>query len=426
MEENRGMQSGKKTKRRLSDIIRKLGPGLITGASDDDPSGIATYAQAGAGFGPAFLWTALFTWPLMVNMQRMCARIGMVTRKGLMAVIRQYYPNWVSWLILLLSVPSIILNISADLAAVGAVGNMLAPTIPPFLFSALGSFLLLYAIVKWNYQRIFRVLKWLCLALICYLIIPFITDTDWENALRNTILPALEWKSEYILMLTGILGTTISPYLFFWQSNMEVEELRKKHLPQGKKSFTLMDRDVRLGMLLSNLTFFFIILTSATVLNQKGVKEINNVADAALALQPLAGDAAYLLFAIGVIGTGALAIPVLAATLAYMASETFQWNEGLNKRYHQAPKFYKVIIASVIIALLVQLTGFSAVQLLLWTAVLYGVVSPPLIAIIVFIANNKDIMNGHENSRPMNILGLITLALMSGCVVILIILSGIV
>jgi len=420
------MQSEKKNKKRLSHILRRLGPGLITGASDDDPSGIATYAQAGAGFGPAFLWTALFTWPLMVNMQRMCARIGMVTRKGLMAVIRQYYPNWVRWMILLLSVPSIILNISADLAAVGAVGNMLAPTIPPFVFSALGSFLLLYAMVQWNYQRIFRVLKWLCLALFCYLIIPFITDTDWENTLRNTILPAFEWKSEYILMLTGILGTTISPYLFFWQSNMEVEELRKKHLPQGKKSFTLMDRDVRLGMLLSNLTFFFIILTSATVLNQKGVKEINNVADAALALQPLAGDAAYLLFAIGVIGTGALAIPVLAATLAYMASETFEWNEGLNKRYHQAPKFYKVIIASVIIALLVQLTGFSAVQLLLWTAILYGIVSPPLIALILFIANNKDIMNGHENSRGMNIWGFITLALMSGCVVLLVILSGIV
>jgi NRAMP (natural resistance-associated macrophage protein)-like metal ion transporter len=416
------MQSDKKKKekkKRLSDIIRRLGPGLITGASDDDPSGIATYAQAGAGFGPAFLWTALFTWPLMVNMQRMCARIGMVTRKGLMAVIRQYYPNWVSWMILLLSVPSIILNISADLAAVGAVGNMLVPNIPPFMFSALGSILLLYAMVKWNYQRIFRVLKWLCLALFCYLIIPFITETDWERALRNTILPVFEWKSEYILMLTGILGTTISPYLFFWQSNMEVEELRKKHLPQGRKSFALMDRDVRMGMLLSNLTFFFIILTSATVLNREGIKEINTVADAAQALQPLAGDAAYLLFAIGVIGTGALAIPVLAATLAYMASETFEWNEGLNKRYHQAPKFYKVIIASVIIALLVQLTGFSAVQLLLWTAVFYGVVSPPLIAIILFIANNKDIMNGHENSRAMNIWGFITLALMSGCVVLL-------
>ncbi|MBU6325436.1 MAG: divalent metal cation transporter, partial [Bacteroidetes bacterium] len=259
------MGSGKKKKESLRGIIRRLGPGLITGASDDDPSGIATYAQAGAAFGPAFLWTALFTWPLMVSMQLMCARIGVVTRKGLMGVIKQYYPEWVSWLILFLTVPSIVLNISADLAAVGAVGNMLLPSIPAFLFSLLGSALLLYAIVKWNYQRIFRVLKWLCLALFCYLLIPFITETNWEEALKNTFLPDIEWKPEYILMLTGILGTTISPYLFFWQTNMEVEDLRKKHLPHGKKSFALMDRDVRLGMVLSNLTFFFIILTSASV-----------------------------------------------------------------------------------------------------------------------------------------------------------------
>ena len=417
------MGTGKKKKERFLGIIRRLGPGLITGASDDDPSGIATYAQAGAGFGPAFLWTALFTWPLMVSMQRMCARIGMVTRKGLMAVIRQYYPDWVSWTILFLSVPSIILNISADLAAVGAVGNMLVPAIPPFLFSALGSAFLLYAIVKWNYQKIFRILKWLCLALFCYLVIPFITETNWELALKSTLLPSFEWKPDYMLMLTGILGTTISPYLFFWQSNMEVEELRKKHLPHGKKSFALMDRDVRLGMLLSNLTFFFIILTSATVLNHKGVTEINTVEDAAMALQPLAGNAAYLLFAIGVIGTGALAIPVLAATVAYMASETFRWNEGLNKRYHQAPKFYKVIIVSIVMALLINLAGFSALQLLIWAAVLYGIVSPPLIALILVIANNRDIMNGHENSRWMNIAGAVTFLLMTACVVLLLVLQ---
>jgi len=413
----------KKRKEGIVKTLRRLGPGLITGASDDDPSGIATYAQAGAAFGPAFLWTALFTWPLMVSMQRMCARIGMVSRKGLMAVIRQYYPRWITIGILMLSVPSIILNISADLAAVGAVGNMLVPGIHPFVFSTLGSALLLYAVVKWNYQKIFMVLKWLCLALFCYLLIPFITYTDWKTALHSTLIPHFEWTPAFFLTLTGILGTTISPYLFFWQSNMEVEELRKKHLPVGKKSFLFMDRDVRLGMVLSNLTFYFIILTSSSVLHAKGVTQINTVTDAAKALLPLAGNAAYALFALGVIGTGALAIPVLAATLAYMTSETFQWNEGLNKRYNQAPKFYRVIIASILTALLINLTNISAVHLLIWSAVLYGVVSPPLIAIILFIANNREIMNGHENSRGMNIAGVVTFLLMSICVLLLFVLQ---
>jgi Mn2+/Fe2+ NRAMP family transporter len=287
----------------------------------------------------------------------------------------------------------------------------------------LGSALLLYAVVKWNYQKIFMVLKWLCLALFCYLLIPFITYTDWKTALHSTLIPHFEWTPAFFLTLTGILGTTISPYLFFWQSNMEVEELRKKHLPVGKKSFLFMDRDVRLGMVLSNLTFYFIILTSSSVLHAKGVTQINTVTDAAKALLPLAGNAAYALFALGVIGTGALAIPVLAATLAYMTSETFQWNEGLNKRYNQAPKFYRVIIASILTALLINLTNISAVHLLIWSAVLYGVVSPPLIAIILFIANNREIMNGHENSRGMNIAGVVTFLLMSICVLLLFVLQ---
>ncbi len=420
------MPIGTKKRANLKGILRKLGPGLITGASDDDPSGIATYTQAGAHFGPQFLWTALFTWPLMVNMQRMCARIGMVTRKGLMAVIRQHYPAWVGGFILFLSLPSIVLNISADLAAVGAVGHLLIPAMQPILFATMAAAILLYAMIKWNYQKIFRVLKWLTLALVCYLLIPFITATDWAAAMRHTLLPNIQWNPEYMLMLTGILGTTISPYLFFWQSNMEVEALRKQHLPVGRKRFLLMDSDVRFGMLLSNLSFYFIILASGNVLHSSGINEIETIEDAALALKPLAGDAAYLLFALGIIGTGALAIPVLAATTAYMTSEAFHWNEGLNKHYKQAPKFYRIIVASIVTALLINMIGVSAVDLLLWSAILYGLVSPPLIAVILLIANNRSIMQGRENSRAMNIWGLITLALMSGCVVLLVILSGIV
>jgi Mn2+/Fe2+ NRAMP family transporter len=349
----------------------------------------------------------------------------MVTRKGLMAVIRQHYPAWVSGFILLLSLPSIVLNISANLAAVGAVGHLLIPAVPPLLFATIAAVILLYAMIQWNYQKIFQVLKWLTLALVCYLLIPFITATDWATALHHTLLPNIQWTPEYILMLTGILGTTISPYLFFWQSNMEVEALRKQHLPVGKKRFVSMDSDVRIGMALSNLSFYFIILASGNVLHSGGINEIETIVDAALALQPLAGDAAYLLFALGIIGTGALAIPVLAATTAYMTSETFRWNEGLNKRYKQAPKFYRIIIAAVGIALLINMSGVSAVDLLLWSAILYGLVAPPLIVLILLIANNRNIMQGRENTLAMNIWGLVTLALMSGCVVLLLVLSGI-
>ena len=310
---------------RLQKYWKTLGPGLITGASDDDPSGIATYSQAGAQFGSKLLWTAVATYPLIVAIQEMCARIGLVTRLGLTGVIRRHYPKPVLYFIILLSFPSITLNIGADIAGMGAVANLLVPQVPAFLFSILFTAFLTYAIVFWKYKRISTILKWLCIALFSYLVIPFLTHTDWLLALKNTIVPNIEMSRDYFIALVGILGTTISPYLFFWQASMEVEEIHHKRLMVDKRILSEMETDVKGGLLLTNIVFYFIILTTGSVLFNSGIHHINTVEEAAQALRPLAGNGAYLLFSVGVIGTGALAIPVLAVSLSYMIAETLRW-----------------------------------------------------------------------------------------------------
>ena len=402
------------TKRnRIQKFWKNLGPGLVTGASDDDPSGIATYSQAGAMFGLKLLWTAVITYPMMVAVQEMCARIGLVTKQGLTGTIKKYYPKYILYLILLLSFPSITLNIGADIAGMGAVANLLVPEIPSFIFSIVFTGILMYSIVFWNYRKISNVLKWLCLTLFSYILIPFISHTDWLDVMKNTLIPSFENSKVFYLTLVGILGTTISPYLFFWQASMEVEETNQRHIVVDKRIISAMKTDVRGGLVLTNVVFFFIILSTGTVLYNAGAHQISSVEDAARALKPLAGDFAYFLFALGVLGTGFLAIPVLAGSLSYMLAEMFNWEEGLDKKFHEAKGFYITILISLFIGLMINAFGWNPIIALIYAAVLYGITAPVLILLILHICNNKVIMGNYVNGFWINVFGVITFLVMS-------------
>jgi NRAMP (natural resistance-associated macrophage protein)-like metal ion transporter len=400
---------------KLKRFWKLLGPGLITGASDDDPSGIATYSQAGAGFGLSTLWTALIAFPLMASIQQMCARIGLVTEQGLTGTLKKNYPKPVLYLMLLFSFPAIVMNIGADIAGMGAVGNLLFPTIEATYFSVVFTVILLILIIYLPYQRIATILKYLCIVLLVYLIVPFLYDQDWMLILKSTFVPTIHFNKEFMGILVGILGTTISPYLFFWQASMEVEEMKhkKNHLMVNKKIINEMKQDVDFGMSFSGLVMFFIILTTGTVLYQGGVHQIDTVEQAAQALKPLAGNLAYLLFAVGVIGTGLLAIPVLSGSLSYIITETFGWEQGLDKKFHEAKAFYIVIAISLVLGLSLNYIGISPIKALIYTAILYGITAPVLIAIILHVSNNKAVMGNYTNSMSANILGFLALIIMT-------------
>ncbi len=407
------------TKSTLSKKFRRfwkvLGPGLITGASDDDPSGIATYSQAGAAFGLTTLWSALIAFPLMAAIQQMCARIGLVTSQGLTGTLKKNYPKPILYLMLLFSFPAIVMNIGADIAGMGAVGNLLFPKVEATYFSVIFTILLLVLIVYLPYHRIAAILKYLCLVLLVYLVVPFLFHQDWLLILKSTFIPTIHFNKEFMGILVGILGTTISPYLFFWQASMEVEEMKhkKRHLMVNKRIINEMKQDVDFGMSFSGLVMFFIILTTGTVLYSSGVRQIDTVEQAALALKPLAGNLAYLLFAIGVIGTGLLAIPVLSGSLSYIITETFGWEQGLDKKFHEAKAFYIVIAISLILGLSLNYIGISPIKALIYTAILYGLTAPVLIAIILHVSNNKSIMGKFTNSTLANILGFVALFVMT-------------
>ncbi len=397
-----------------------LGPGLVTGASDDDPSGIATYSQAGAAYGLSTLWTALITFPLMAAIQEMCARIGMVTAQGLTGTLKTHYSKPVLYIMVLFSFPAIVMNIGADIAGMGAVGNLLFPQVHPIVFSVAFTALLLVIIIFLPYQKIASVLKYLSVVLLVYLIVPFLYKQNWATVLRGTFIPTIKFDKDFISILVAILGTTISPYLFFWQATMEVEDRQlRKTFVLNKRIMDKMKSDVDFGMLFSNLVMFFIILTAGTVLFNGGIRKIDSVEQAAQALKPLAGNFAYTLFAVGVIGTGLLAIPVLSGSLSYIIAETFGWEQGLNKKFYEAKAFYLIIAISLILGLLMNVVGISPVKALIYSAILYGLTAPVLIAIILHIANNKTVMGEYTNSKLSNILGFATLILMSAAAVVL-------
>jgi NRAMP (natural resistance-associated macrophage protein)-like metal ion transporter len=398
-----------------------LGPGLITGASDDDPSGIATYSQAGAAYGLSTLWTALITFPLMAAIQEMCARIGMVTSQGLTGTLKTNYSKPILYLMVLFSFPAIVMNIGADIAGMGAVGNLLFPSVHAIFFSVAFTVLLLVLMVQLPYQKIASIFKYLSLVLLVYLVVPFLYKQDWLAIVKNTFIPTIKFDKDYISIIVAILGTTISPYLFFWQATMEVEDRqRRKTVVINKRIMSKMRQDVNFGMFFSNLVMFFIILTTGTVLFNGGVHQIDTVEQAAQALKPLAGEFAYLLFAVGTIGIGFLAIPVLSGSISYIISETFGWEQGLNKKFHEAKAFYIVIAISLILGLLMNYMGISPIKALIYSAILYGLTAPVLIAIILHIANNKKVMGEHTNGKISNILGFATLILMTFAAVVMI------
>ncbi len=437
------MNTPSKFSTRIFKIFKILGPGLVTGASDDDPSGIATYSQAGAKFGLATLWTALITFPLMASIQEMCARIGLVTSVGLTTTLKKHYPKSLLYFMMLFSVPAIILNIGADIAGMGAVSSLIFPSVKPMVFSVIFTFILLVVIVYLPYKKIVSILKYLCLSLFLYIAVPFFTHPDWLKVLKSTFIPTIRFNKDFIEVLVAILGTTISPYLFFWQVTMEAEDAKKSRQliiarrkisinKQEKAEFKAkennfikllikkMELDVNLGMLLSNFVMFFIILATGIALFGNGITQIDTIEQAAKALEPVAGKASYLLFAVGVIGTGFLAIPVLSGSLSYIVSETFGWQASLDKKYPQARSFYIVIISSLIVGLLINYTGIKPVQALIYTAVLYGLTSPVIIAIVLHIANNKKIMHQHTNGSLSNVMGFLTLIVMTAAAIVLI------
>jgi NRAMP (natural resistance-associated macrophage protein)-like metal ion transporter len=406
---------------KLKRFWKILGPGLITGASDDDPSGIATYSQAGAAYGLSMLWTSIIAFPLMAAIQQMCAKIGLVTSQGLTGALKTNYPRPILYLMLLFSFPAIVMNIGADIAGMGAVGNLLFPKIGAIYFSIFFTVLLMVLIIYLPYQKIATTLKYLCLVLLVYFIVPFLYKQDWLAIAKNTFIPTIEFNKEFISVLVGILGTTISPYLFFWQSSMEVEEMahKKRHLIVNRKIIHDMKQDVDFGMSFSGVVMFFIILTTGTVLYKGGIHQIDTVEQAAVALKPLAGNFAYLLFAIGVIGTGLLAIPVLSGSLSYIITETFGWNQGLDKKFHEAKVFYIVMAVSLVLGLSLNYIGISPIQALIYTAILYGMTAPVLIAIILHISNNKKVMGNFTNSKFSNFLGFSALIIMSVAAIVL-------
>lgn len=396
----------------INNFFKKLGPGLITGASDDDPSGIATYSQAGAQFGLATLWMAFFTFPLMIAIQQMCGRIGLVTGEGLTNILKKHYSPIILYFVLILTVPAIILNIAADIASMGAVSHLIIPIIPARAFCVFISILLVVCIIHFSYSQIVKFLKYCCLSLFFYLLIPFLTHTNWLQISKATFIPSIHFNKEFLNIMVAILGTTISPYMFFWQATMAAEGQKKIKTPL-KTAIVESRIDVISGMLASNVVMYFIILTTGTVLFSHGINQIDTVEQAAKALEPLAGRFAYLFFALGILGTGFLSIPVLCGCLSYMMSTSLQVKNGLNKKFKEAKVFYIIIIVSVILALGIDFIGLSPIKALIWTAILYGLTAPVMILLILFIANNSKIMKNKTNSSLSNFFGICALILMS-------------
>lgn len=400
--------------------IEKLGPGIIAGAADDDPSGIATYSQTGAQYGTSLLWLAVWTFPLVAMVQEMCARIALVTGRGLAANIKSVYRKEVLYICTILLFIANTLNIGADLGAMAKAVQLLSPNIPfVFLVISMGVIGLGLQIFI-PYQKYAKYLKWLVITLFSYIATGLIIHMDWGVLLRDGFIPHITFSKNQILLITGILGTTISPYLFFWQTSQEVEEqiahgkttVRSRH-GTNDEEIKNMRRDVWTGMFLSNLVMFFIIAVCANTLFVNGITNITTASDAALALKPFAGPWATTLFAIGIIGTGMLAIPVLAGSTAYAIAESFGWKEGLHRTLRQARAFYGVIIISVIVGIVINFLGIDAIKALIYSAITNGIVAPIILILIVHISGSKKIMGHYKNSRFGTLMGWLVITLMS-------------
>ncbi len=414
----RPAQSSQRKRNSIGRFLKTLGPGLVTGASDDDPSGIATYSLAGASLGYASLWMALVTFPLMASIQFICAKIGLVAKCGIAGVIRQHYSRVLLYPVVLLLVAANTINAAADIAAIAAGVNLLVPI--PILWLIVPIGLSILGLQVWgSYRLIASIFKWLTLALFAYIGAAFFARPDWGEVFKGTFVPTIGFNQEFLVMLVAILGTTISPYLFFWQANQEAEEItasgrkgfwRRRRVTDGELEYAFWD--VNIGMFLSNAVMFFIILTTAATLHRAGKTDIETAADAAEALRPLAGEGAFVLMALGLIGTGFLAVPILTGSGAYAVAETFGWKCGLDEKPSRAKEFYLVMAACTFVALLINFLGIPAVKALFWTSVINGLLSPPLLIVIMLIANNGAIMGKRKNSMTLNVFGWLTTALM--------------
>jgi NRAMP (natural resistance-associated macrophage protein)-like metal ion transporter len=401
-----------KTAKRTRAYWNVLGPGLTTGASDDDPSGIATYSQAGAQFGFQLLWLSVLTFPLMSIVQEMCARIGLTTGRGLAGNIRRHFSKKTLYFSTLLLFSANAFNIGADLGAMAKGVQLLKPELNySFLVISFAVVMLLLQIFM-PYAKYAKYLKWLALVLLAYVASALLANLDWSDVLSKAVTPTLQWNKEQMLLVCAILGTTISPYLFFWQTSQEVEN----EILDGKNTIAsrqgaanneikAMRIDVWSGMLLSNIVMFFIIAACGAVLFPQGITQIESAADAAEALRPFAGDFTYYLFAIGIIGTGLLAIPVLAGSSSYALSEALGWKEGLYRNLRQAHAFYGTLIISVLLGLSLNFIGLDPIKALIYSAIANGIVAPIILATIVIISSNKKIMGDRVNKRRTTLAG---------------------
>jgi NRAMP (natural resistance-associated macrophage protein)-like metal ion transporter len=401
-------------------LFGKLGPGLITGAADDDPSGIATYSQAGAQFGYSLLWTLFFTYPLMVGIQVVSARIGRVSGCGLAGNIRRHYPKWVLYGLVSLLLAANAINIGADLSAMADATALLVGGSRHLFILGFGSFCVVLQIY-FSYARYVRVLKWLTLSLFAYVGVVFSVDLPWADVIKGTFVPSFNTQAGYLMTVVAIFGTTISPYLFFWQASQECEDLRAvkaakplhDHPDQAARQLARIKLDTYIGMGFSNLIAFFIMLTTAATLHAHGVTDIQTSAKAAEALRPIAGKFAFLLFSMGIIGTGLLAVPVLAGSAAFAVAESFRWRRGLDLTPLRGARFYGVIAAATLVGIGLGFTPLDPIKALFYAAVINGVISPPIMLVMMRMASNPKIMGEFVVTPRLRILGWVATTVMA-------------
>ena len=420
-------QALRREKNLLKRFLVVLGPGLITGASDDDPSGIGTYAVAGAQFGYATLWTALVSFPLMTSTQIICSRIAQVTGQGLAGVLRRHYSRWLLYPAVAALVVANTLNAGADIGAIAAATNLLLPVPIAAMIVPIAIGILVFQVFG-SYRMIANVFKWLALALVAYVAAAVFARPHAADVIGHTFIPTINLNKDFIAVLVAILGTTISPYLWFWQASQEVEE----EISEGKRTLasrqgaTKLEKkyaawDTIAGMLSSQVVMYFIILTTAATLFSTGKTDVSSAADAAEALRPLAGDGATVLLAIGLVGAGLLAVPILTGSGAYAVSEAFGWKYGLDAKPARAKQFYGVIAVSTLAGLLINFVGIDPISALFWTAVLNGLVAPPLLVLIMLISRNEQVMGEHRPGPIVNGFGWLTVAAMGIAVIALIV-----
>ena len=424
---------------KLKSFWKSLGPGLVVGAADDDPAGIAIYALAGAKFGLSVLWTVLGTLPFMIIIQRMAGRIGLVSGKGLAGNMKKYYPKWMLIFITLLISVATIINIGADISAMSAAIKLLVP-LPAIVIAVLLSFIVITLVIVLPYRIIAKYLKWVAIVLFSYVLAVFFISPDWRNVFFHIFIPHASFNKEYLMMIVAIFGTTISPYLFFWQASEAVEEEKLHHydqvhgmIPSTKPSVRhspgrmrneigTMYTDVRVGMIFSNIITFFIMILAASTLFSHGFSEVSTIEEMAVILQPLAGHYTNFLFLIGIIASGILAIPVLAGSAAYAIAETIGWKVGLDYTFGKARQFYVVLILATLLGIAIPALGLPPVNILYYSGIIFGVVSPFIIALVIHMANNPKIMGKYTNRLLSNAIAYILFLIMTSSIVLMFIL----